>query len=52
MTGLDADRAQIEAFVHTLFPYADDGTFISLRAFDQFDRRVPPIVIDAVKVAT
>jgi Primase C terminal 2 (PriCT-2) len=46
---LAADRQQITRFVDALFRYADQGTFISLRAFDQFRRDRPPEVILPVK---
>ncbi len=47
---LAVDRAQIEQFVNALFPYAESGTFASLRSFDQFDRTVPPIAIEATRI--
>jgi hypothetical protein len=50
MSNLQADRAQLEAFFGTLFRYADDGTYISLRTFDQLDRSKPPVIIEAVKI--
>jgi len=33
-----------------MFKYADEGTYISLRAFDQFNSRIPPTLIRAVRV--
>jgi P4 family phage/plasmid primase-like protien len=39
---LAGDRGEIERFVAALFPYADDGTWVSLRAFHQFRADVPP----------
>jgi hypothetical protein len=45
-----ADRAEIDAFTSGIFLYADEGTFVSLRIFDQYDRTVPPILIRSVKV--
>ena len=33
-----ADRVEVARFVDALFRYADEGTFVSLRAFDQVDR--------------
>ncbi len=54
MTGapdlLVPDRGEIERFARLLFPYADSGTFVSLRAFDQFDRGVPPVFIRGIYV--
>ena len=38
---LRVDSDQIERFVSALFRYADEGTFVSLRAFDQFDANRP-----------
>jgi hypothetical protein len=40
----------IETFVSSLFRYADDNTCVSLRAFDQFDRTKPPVLINAVLI--
>ena len=45
-----ADRGQIGTFLGALFRYADPGTFVSLRAFDQFERGKPPILIDPILV--
>lgn len=40
----------IETFVGALFRYAEPDTFVSLRAFDQTARNVPPVLIEAVKI--
>jgi putative DNA primase/helicase len=40
----------IASFVRALFIYADDGSFISLRAFDQFKEAVPPPYIVGTKI--
>jgi hypothetical protein len=40
---LEADREQIAQFVDLLFRYADEGTFVSLRIFDQFDPGSPAL---------
>jgi hypothetical protein len=41
----EPDRTTIAAFVHALFSYADEGSFISLRGFDQFrDGAAPPYI--------
>jgi hypothetical protein len=40
---LEADREQIAQFVNLLFRYADEGTFASLRIFDQFDPGKPAL---------
>lgn len=47
---LRADVALIEKFVSALFAHADEDTWISLRAFDQTRRDVPPTFIRPVKV--
>lgn len=47
---LSADREQIAAFISAIFVHADEGTFISLRGFDQVRRDVPPFLIEGVKV--
>lgn len=47
---LQADRDQIAQFVTALYRHADEGTFISLRAFDQTRRDVPPFLVEGVKV--
>lgn len=53
-----ADGAEIQRFVASLFRYADEGTFVSLRGFDQVDSKRPiklnqPVAIngDLSKVA-
>ena len=46
----EPDRAQIANFVGALFTYADEGTFVSLRAFDQFDSTKGPVLIEAVEI--
>jgi hypothetical protein len=47
---LNAERAQIEQFIAAIFPYADEGTFISLRAFDQFDGGQKALFVTGVKI--
>lgn len=47
---LTPDRQELDRFVRAIFPYADAGTFVSLRGFDQFRRDVPPEIIRTVKV--
>ena len=42
MTPYHANHTEIAAFVSALFRYAVSGTFVSLRAFDQFDARAVP----------
>ena len=39
----------IRAFIELLFRYAEDGSYVSLRAFDQFDRGKPPVMVRAIK---
>jgi predicted P-loop ATPase len=45
-----ADRSEVAKFVQALFRYADSGTFASIRAFDQFDRSLPPTLIRGEKI--
>jgi hypothetical protein len=47
---LSADRDEIRRFTDALFRYADENTFASLRAFDQFRRGRPPKFIWAFKI--
>lgn len=47
---LAPDKSELDKFVRAIFCYADPGTFISLRGFDQFRRDVPPEIIRPVKV--
>lgn len=47
---LAADRDQIAQFINALFVHADEGTYISLRGFDQTLRNVPPLLIEGVKI--
>jgi hypothetical protein len=49
VTPWHADHLTIGAFVNALFRYAESGTYISLRAFDQIDARAPPRIL-AVRV--
>jgi hypothetical protein len=42
VTPYHADTREIGMFVAALFRYAESDTYISLRAFDQFDGRAPP----------
>lgn len=50
MTALQPDASEIRSFLDAVFRYADPGTFVSLRAFDQVDRGRPPVLIEGVKV--
>lgn len=50
VTDLHADSGAIDTFVRSLFRYADPGTFISLRAFDQKRRDVPPVLIRPIAI--
>jgi hypothetical protein len=45
-----ADAAQIGIFVNALFKYAEPGTYISLRTFDQTTRGQPPQHVQGVEV--
>jgi RecA-family ATPase len=47
---LHADRAELARFIGALFPYADEGTFVSLRAFDQEDRGQPASLVTPVRI--
>ncbi len=47
---LDPDADSIGVFVNALFRYADDGSFVSLRAFDQHDDGKPPVLIRPVQI--
>jgi hypothetical protein len=38
---LDADAAQVGAFVAAIFKHAEPGTYVSLRIFDQVNRKSP-----------
>ncbi|MFT8247293.1 PriCT-2 domain-containing protein, partial [Roseomonas sp. BN140053] len=49
-TELRPSADELAAFVGALFRYADEGTFISLRAFDQRDRARPPVHVEGVPV--
>ena len=50
MADLRADRQELATFIDALFKYADEGTFASLRAFDQFDSTLPASMIRPVKI--
>jgi hypothetical protein len=45
MTPYHADMREIGLFVSALFRYAESGSYISLRAFDQFDRSAAPRIV-------
>ena len=47
---LQADAGEIDRFVNALFRYAEPDTFVSLRAFDQFDRNAKPVFITGHKL--
>jgi len=45
VNALEPDAGAIRQFVASLFTYADAGSFVSLRAFDQFrDGAAPPYI--------
>jgi len=46
---LQAQALEIRTFLDALFRYADPGTFLSLRAFDQRDRAKPPVLIEGIR---
>jgi hypothetical protein len=43
-------RSQLDQFIGAVFRHADDGTFVSLRTFDQHDRSRPPLAIKGIRV--
>jgi hypothetical protein len=47
---LIVDRSELARFVEAIFPRAERGTFVSLRAFDQFCRDRPPELIWPVRL--
>ena len=49
-TPYHADVGEISRFVNVLFRYAEADTFLSLRAFDQLDRSMPPKFIRGVRI--
>jgi len=50
MTALIPDDAEMRRFLSALFRYAEPGTYVSLRAFDQQDRGRPPVHIEGVPI--
>jgi len=48
---LKPDAEAIGSFVNALFRYAEDGSFVSLRAFDQRDDGKPPVLIRPVRIS-
>lgn len=48
---LTADRNAIAAFLGALFRYADDGTFVSWRAFRDDTKDAPPVFIESSLVS-
>ena len=50
MMALRADRGELGRFIGALFQHADDGTYASLRAFDQFDSKRPAALLRPVKI--
>jgi hypothetical protein len=49
MAALAADHQQIAEFVEALFAHADDGTFVSLRTFEEEDGK-PPVENRGVQI--
>ncbi|MGH7103975.1 MAG: hypothetical protein ACREFJ_16440, partial [Acetobacteraceae bacterium] len=47
---LEPDTEAIGAFVDALFRYADDGSYVSIRAFDQHQDGRPPVLILPVRI--
>lgn len=50
MTALTADRAQLATFLDALFRYADEGTYVSWRAFRDDVKNAPPVLIESSQV--
>lgn len=50
MAAITTDRDQISTFVETLFPYASEGGFVALRAFDDREKGKPAFAIEAVQI--
>jgi hypothetical protein len=50
MATLQPAAAEMRAFLTACFRYADPGTYVSLRAFDQKDRGRPPVAIEAAAI--
>ncbi|HJS87583.1 MAG TPA: DUF3987 domain-containing protein [Acetobacteraceae bacterium] len=46
---LEPDRDELERFVNALFPYAEDDTYVSIRAF-LYERDKPPPYIRATRI--
>ena len=47
---VEADREQISQFVDSVFRYTEEGSWVSLRIFDQFDHTMPPLHIEGVRL--
>jgi hypothetical protein len=45
-----ADRDAVAAFVDCLFRYADENTFINLRAFHDLKDSSPPLFVEPIKI--
>ena len=50
MTEVKTDPEQIRTFTDALFRYASEGTFVSLRAFDDREKGKPPFALEAVQI--
>jgi hypothetical protein len=46
----EVDRTQIEQFFNLLFRYADEGSYLALRIFDQFDRTKPALHTEGIRL--
>jgi hypothetical protein len=49
---LEPDAGEIGTFLSALFRYASDGSYISLRCFDQAGRNGAPVLIQGVPIAS
>lgn len=47
---LRPDKDQLAQFLSLLFRHSDEGTYVSLRAFDQFDRGQSAVFIEGVPI--
>src|SRR4051794_284071 len=47
---LESDRGQVQQFIKALFRYADEGTFVALRAFDDLHGNEKAAFVEGVEV--
>lgn len=51
MTPLTAEALVLATFLNALFPYADEGTYVSWRAFRDDTKDAPPVFIESSQIA-